>query len=61
MQTTETNLSEGVTHEYEVLNKYCKEYEDIHSVIQKQPNTSSDNFQLTRCPAYVSILPSKNN
>ena len=61
IQTTETNLSGGITHEYEVLDKYSKEYKDIHSVILKQPTTTpSDNFQLTKCPAYASTLPTKN-
>ena len=61
MQTTETTLSEGAPHEYEVLDKYSKEYEDIHSVTPKQPTlTPSDNFQLTKCPAYASTVPPKN-
>lgn len=61
VQTNETNLSESATHEYEVLDKYCKEYEDVHSVSLKQTTTApSDNFQLIKCPAYASTLPPKN-
>ena len=61
VQTNETNLSESAIHEYEVLDKYSKEYEDVHSVSLKQPTTTapSDNFQLIKCPAYASTLPPK--
>ena len=61
MQITETALSERAPHEYEVLDKYSKEYEDIHSVTLKQPTaTLSDSFQLTKCPAYASTVPTND-
>ena len=58
----QTIVSESATHKYEVFDKYNKEYEYIHSVIPEQPTpTTSDNFQLTKCLAYASTLPTKNN
>ena len=41
MQMTEANFTDNTPHEYEVLDKYTKEYEDIAEM------------DLTECPAYV--------
>ena len=61
MQANETNISESATHEYEVLDKYSKEYEDVHSVTLKLPPTNpAGHFELTKCPAYASRVPTKN-
>ena len=55
------SASDSIAHEYEVLDKYSKEYEDIHPVMPKQSSSLSDNnYQLTKCPAYVSTLQTKN-
>ena len=38
---TEANITDNATHEYEVLDKYTKEYEGVAEI------------DLTKCPAYV--------
>ena len=44
---TETNLSDNAPHEYEVLDKYNREYEEIAQM------------DLTKCPAYVPTIHTK--
>jgi hypothetical protein len=43
VQITEANLTDSSTHEYEVIDKYTKEYEDIIEM------------DLTKCPAYEPV------
>jgi hypothetical protein len=43
VQTTEANLTDSATHEYEAIDKYTKEYEDVVEM------------DLTKCPAYESM------
>ena len=44
---SEANFTDNATHEYEVLDKYSKEYEDIAEM------------DLTKCPAYVPTRQTK--
>ena len=43
MQVTEANLTHSPSHDYEAIDKYAKEYEDIVEM------------DLTKCPAYEPI------
>ena len=47
MQITEANFTDNATHEYEMVDKYSKEYEDIAEM------------DLTKCPAYVPTRQTK--
>ena len=45
-------------HEYEILDKYNKDYEDIPSLSTLPPNPASllrADYELTKCPAYVPV------
>ena len=49
-------------HEYEILDKYSKDYEDIPSLSTPPPNPEQQqsslpraDYELTKCPAYVPV------
>ena len=43
-------------HEYEMLDKYNQEYEEIKVIPRPQPTQQAgDQYDITQCPAYVPV------
>ena len=54
-------------HEYEVLDKYCQDYEDVQvpqappPMQERQQSSSAGDYELTQCPAYVTVIHSNQH